>query len=65
MEEPPVQQPGHPPPEPPVECVKVPVPSGTVNLLDPAVIAKEIERGEREIAAKKEDEAKRRYSPEE
>jgi hypothetical protein len=38
-------------PEPPQPCVvKVPVPAGTVNLLDPEVIAKEITRGEAENA---------------
>jgi len=49
---PPVQQPGQPPPNQPEPCVvRVPVPAGTVNLLDPEVIAKMVERGEAENAA--------------
>ena len=42
-----------PKPEPQVPCVTVPVPEGTVNLLDPIVIAKMVERGEEENAAQR------------
>jgi hypothetical protein len=35
-------------PVPAVEHIKIPVPTGDTNLLDPAVIAEEIARGEQE-----------------
>jgi hypothetical protein len=37
-----------PKPVPAVEHIKIPVPAGDRNLLDPAVIAEEVERGEQE-----------------
>ena len=43
---------GRPKPEEPQPCavktVVIPVPAGDTNLLDPAVIAEEIEEGEKE-----------------
>jgi len=40
--------PGHPVPQQPVPCATIPVPPGTTNLLDPAVNAKMVARGEAE-----------------
>lgn len=43
-----------PPPPKPIPCVEtitIPVPEGTVNLLDPEVIAREVARGEAQNAA--------------
>jgi len=37
-----------PKPVPAVEHIKIPVPAGDTNLLDPAVIAEEVERGEQD-----------------
>jgi hypothetical protein len=35
-------------PVPALENIKIPVPAGDTDLLDPAVIAEEVERGEKE-----------------
>jgi len=43
---------GRPKPEPPIVCA---VPEGTVNLLDPAVIAEEGADGEAQNAAKEDN----------
>ena len=45
--------PKNPPPQPAADetVVHVPVPEGTVDLLDPAVIAEEVKRGDEQNAA--------------